>query len=65
ENFDALQVQAWTGLLAIIVLLVVMNWVLPQIVLGRLDFGPPQEEKGTFGGRRARGDLLLEALFRS
>jgi len=26
ESFDALQVQAWTGLLAIVVLLIVMNW---------------------------------------
>lgn len=31
QNMDALQVQAWTGLLAVIVLLIVMNWFFHKI----------------------------------
>lgn len=34
QSFDALQVQAWTGLLAIIVLLVVMNWFFHKLYWG-------------------------------
>lgn len=34
NNFSALQVQAWTGLLAIIVLLTVMNWFFHKIYWG-------------------------------
>jgi high-affinity iron transporter len=33
-NLDALQVQAWTGLLAIIVLLIVMNWFFHKLYWG-------------------------------
>jgi len=34
DNFDALQVQAWTGLLAIVVLLVIMNWFFHKLYWG-------------------------------
>lgn len=33
-NFDALQVQAWTGLLAIVILLIVMNWFFHKLYWG-------------------------------
>lgn len=33
-NLDALQVQAWTGLLAVIVLLIVMNWFFHKLYWG-------------------------------
>lgn len=34
DNFDALQVQAWTGLLAIVVLLIIMNWFFHKLYWG-------------------------------
>lgn len=34
DNLDALQVQAWTGLLAVIVLLIVMNWFFHKLYWG-------------------------------
>lgn len=34
DNFDALQVQAWTGLLAIVVLMVIMNWFFHKLYWG-------------------------------
>ncbi|MEO1222656.1 MAG: FTR1 family protein [Pseudomonadota bacterium] len=34
DNFNALQIQAWTGLLAIVVLLTVMNWFFHKIYWG-------------------------------
>ena len=34
DNLNALQVQAWTGLLAVIVLLVVMNWFFHKLYWG-------------------------------
>lgn len=34
ESFDALQVQAWTGLLAVVVLLIVMNWFFHKLYWG-------------------------------
>lgn len=34
DNLNALQVQAWTGLLAIVVLLVVMNWFFHKLYWG-------------------------------
>ncbi|MEM7239416.1 MAG: FTR1 family protein, partial [Pseudomonadota bacterium] len=34
NNFNALQIQAWTGLLAIVVLLTVMNWFFHKIYWG-------------------------------
>ena len=33
-NLDALQVQAWTGLLAVVVLLIVMNWFFHKLYWG-------------------------------
>jgi len=33
-SFDALQVQAWTGLLAVVVLLIVMNWFFHKLYWG-------------------------------
>jgi high-affinity iron transporter len=34
DNLDALQVQAWTGLLAVVVLLIVMNWFFHKLYWG-------------------------------
>jgi high-affinity iron transporter len=39
-NAPALHIQAATGLLAIVVLLVIMNWFLHSVYLDRLDFAP-------------------------
>ena len=45
DNVPALDLQAATGLLAVIVLLVIMNWFFHKDLLGRLDSGaqPPAE----------------------
>jgi hypothetical protein len=53
DNVSALNLQAATGLLAIVVLLVVMNWFFPQDVLGRLDLAAQPQEEIT--ARRSRG----------
>jgi len=37
DNMSALDLQAATGLLAVIVLLVIMNWFFHKIIMGRLD----------------------------